>query len=104
MILKGTKLLLVLLLVVTSLINSFSILANAKIKLTKEKGVEGILPTCTTVGELKCPTGFKPSCPEQHKPSCIFAGTKQLPACLADSSDNTFFSYKLDKISCKKIK
>ena len=65
---------------------------------------EGPKPICSNVGDIKCPKGFQPSCPEQHKPSCVFAGTMQFPACLADSADNTFYSYKLDKISCKKSK
>ena len=59
-------------------------------------------PTCTAVGELQCPGKLKPTCPKQHKPSCVFVGTMQLPSCLANSADNTFFSYNLDKISCEK--
>ncbi|GEM_PF-5834671 len=76
----------------------------ANLSFAKDKDKEGPKPNCTNVGELQCPKGFQPSCPEQHKPSCVFAGTMQLPACLADSADNTFFSYKLDKITCKKSK
>lgn len=60
------------------------------------------IPTCSNAGELDCPKGFKPSCPAQYKPTCIFLLNKQKPACLADSPDNTFFNYRLDKISCKK--
>ncbi len=74
------------------------------ISLSEAKDKEAPKPNCTNVGELKCPKGFSPSCPEQHKPSCVFAGSMQYPACLADSGDNTFYSYKLDKISCKKSK
>ena|SRR3989338_144966 len=75
----------------------------ANISFAKDKkDKEGLKPNCTSVGELRCPKGFQPSCPEQHKPFCVFAGNMQLPACLADSADNTFFSYKLDKITCKK--
>ena len=59
-------------------------------------------PTCTSVGQLQCPGKLKPTCPKQHKPSCVFVGTMQLPSCLADSTDNTFFSYNLDKITCEK--
>lgn len=59
-------------------------------------------PTCTATGQLQCPGKLKPTCPKQHKPSCVFLGTMQLPSCLADSADNTFFSYKLDKITCEK--
>lgn len=70
----------------------------------KVKSNESIVekPTCSTVGEIKCPGKLKPTCPKQHKPSCVFVGTMQLPSCLADSTDNTFFSYNLDKISCEK--
>lgn len=78
------------------------IFISANISFAKDK--EGQKPNCTSVGELRCPKGFQPSCPEQHTPSCVFAGTMQLPACLANSADNTFFSYKLDKITCKKSK
>ena len=70
----------------------------------KAKQVEQVKekPTCTNVGQLQCPGKLKPTCPKQHKPSCVFVGTMQLPSCLADSADNTFFSYNLDKISCEK--
>lgn len=71
----------------------------AKIK-TQEKDV--VIPACTNAGDIYCPKGFKPTCPKQYKPSCIFLGAKQNPACLADSTDETFFSYKLDLISCQK--
>ena len=59
-------------------------------------------PTCTPVGELQCPKGFKANCPKQYKPSCVFLGTKQLPACLADNADGTFYKYNLDNITCEK--
>ena len=84
------------------LILIFTSLISINISFAKDKEVPK--PTCSSVGDLQCPKGFKPTCPEQHKPSCVFAGTMQLPACLADSADNTFYSYKLDKIICKKSK
>ncbi|MBI3589816.1 MAG: hypothetical protein HY094_00340 [Candidatus Melainabacteria bacterium] len=71
---------------------------------TKAKEKNTVIPRCTSAGEIQCPKGFKPNCPEQYKPSCIFVMPKQLPACLADSADKTFYSYSLDKISCKKDK
>ncbi len=58
--------------------------------------------SCTPVGQLECPQGFSPDCPKQYKPSCVFVGTMQLPACLADGTDTTFYSYSLDKIKCQK--
>ena len=61
-------------------------------------------PSCSMVGEIQCPKGYNPNCPKQYKPACIFVGTMHLPSCLADSADNTFFSYALDKISCQKSK
>ena len=73
----------------------------AKIDLNeKEKTV--VSAGCTSAGELNCPNGFKASCPKQYKPSCVFLGTMQLPACLADSADNTFYSFDLNKITCEK--
>ena len=77
---------------------SFAITKN------KIKEPDVSLPTCTTVGEIKCPKGFKAACPPQHKPVCVFVGTKHRPACLADSADNTFFSYNLGTIRCVKGK
>ncbi|MBI2996468.1 MAG: hypothetical protein HYY52_07185 [Candidatus Melainabacteria bacterium] len=62
------------------------------------------LPVCTQIGEIHCPKGFKPTCPKQYKPSCVFVGNMQLPACLADSYDDTAFDFHLDKISCQKGK
>ena len=70
----------------------------------KPKEIETVIPSCTSVGELQCAKGFKAICPKQHKPTCIFVGTMQLPACLADSADDTFFSYNLNNIVCKKNK
>ena len=64
--------------------------------------IEKVIPSCTSVGELQCTKGFKAICPKQHKPTCIFIGTMQLPACLADSADDTFFSYNLNNITCEK--
>lgn len=58
--------------------------------------------TCTPVGELQCPKGYKANCPKQYRPSCVFVGTKQLPSCLADSADDTFYKYNLENISCEK--
>ena len=66
----------------------------------KEKDI--VLPICSGTGTLSCPTGYKPICPNQYKPACIFVINKQLPACLANSTDKTSYSYHLDKISCKK--
>lgn len=89
----------IMLLVITGLLSPQISYAFGKVKpskSTKEK------PTCTSIGELQCPGKLKPTCPKQHKPSCVFVGTMQLPSCLADSADNTFFSYNLDKISCEK--
>lgn len=63
-----------------------------------------MLPTCSNTGTLSCPNGFKPDCPEKYKPSCVFLVNKQRPACLANYTDTTFYSYSLDKISCKKSK
>lgn len=70
----------------------------------KEKERELILPSCTDVGQIECTKGYKPSCPKQHKPACVFLGTMQRPACLADSADETFFSYDLNNITCEKGK
>ena len=71
---------------------------------TKAQEKDVAIPSCTNAGEIQCPKGFKPNCPEQYKPSCIFVLQKQQPACLADSTDTTFYNYRLDKISCKKGK
>ena len=68
----------------------------------KEKKKVAVSAECSTVGELNCPKGFQASCPKQYKPSCIFVGTKHLPACLADNTDNTFYSFDLNKITCEK--
>ena len=74
-------------------------ICEAKVKI-KEKTVAP--PMCSNTGEISCPKGYKLNCPKQYKPACVFVGTSQLPACLADSADNTFFSYDLNKISCQK--
>ena len=73
-------------------------LAKLSLK-SKQKTVT--LPFCTAVGEMSCPKGLKPKCPQQYKPLCVFVGGKQLPSCLADSPDNTAFSYNLENISCQ---
>ena len=73
----------------------------AKISFNEKKKVT-VSAECTTAGELNCPKGFQASCPKQYKPSCVFVGTKHLPACLADSADNTFYSFDLNKITCEK--
>lgn len=70
--------------------------------LAKFKTKEIVNPLCTATGELACPKGYKPSCPKQYTPACLFLLNMQTPACLADTADNTFFNYHLDKISCKK--
>ncbi len=88
---KGTYLALVLLL--GSLNSSFA-----------KTDITSTLPTCSSTGTLSCPNGFKPDCPEKYKPSCVFLGSKQRPACLANYTDTTFYSYSLDKIVCKKGK
>ena len=67
-----------------------------------EKKIVTVPAGCTTLGELNCPKGFKASCPKQYKPSCVFVGTMHLPACLADSADDTFYSFDLNKITCEK--
>lgn len=82
--------------ILTLLVSSFLVLLNIN------EGLAKMQPTCTQVGEIACPKGYKPRCPKQYKPSCIFVTNKQLPACLADSADGTFYSYNLDKISCEK--
>jgi hypothetical protein len=93
------------LIVPTSVLIFFSFLyslpAFSQGKITvKEK--DTTLPICSGTGTLSCPTGYKPICPNEYKPACIFVINKQLPACLANSTDKTSFSYYLDKISCKK--
>ena len=62
------------------------------------------LPVCSGTGSLSCPRGYKPNCPEKYKPSCVFLGKKQEPACLANYTDTTFYSYKLGAVHCKKDK
>lgn len=96
---KGNKAFLILLIEVFFIGLTISNECFAEFKIS-EKGIT--VPSCTTVGEIQCPKGFKPSCPKQYKASCVFVGNKQHPACLADSADNTFFNYHLDKISCQK--
>lgn len=82
---------------IINLSTSFSALAEVETsKEVKER------PSCSNTGTISCPGKLKPTCPKKHKPSCVFVGTMQLPSCLADSVDNTFFSYNLDKISCEK--
>ena len=73
----------------------------AKITFNEKKKVS-VSAECTVAGELNCPKGFKANCPEQYKPSCVFVGTKHLPACLANSADDTFYSFDLKKITCEK--
>lgn len=88
-------------LIILVLIFSPISLCFAKIKVNEK---EPILPSCTDVGQIECTKGYKPSCPKQHKPACVFLGTMQRPACLADSADETFFSYNLNNITCEKGK
>ena len=77
---------------------------NPTVLLAKVKENDITLPSCTKVGGVYCPSGFKPDCPKQYKPTCVFVGNKQLPGCLADSPDTTAFNYRLDKINCTKEK
>ena len=83
------------------LIITLNLQCIAKISFNEKKKVT-VSAECTMAGELNCPKGFMASCPKQYKPSCVFVGTKHLPACLADSSDNTFYSFDLNKITCEK--
>ena len=80
----------------------FLSLSMVQISFAKPTNKERKPASCTPVGELQCPKGFQASCPKQYKPSCIFLGTKQLPSCLADSADDTFYKYNLENISCEK--
>ena len=93
----------ILLVLILNIFSSISLECIAKISL-KEKKELTVSAECTPAGELNCPGGFKASCPKQYKPSCVFVGTKQLPACLADSTDDTFYSFDLKKITCEKTK
>ncbi|OGI07297.1 MAG: hypothetical protein A3I68_02880 [Candidatus Melainabacteria bacterium RIFCSPLOWO2_02_FULL_35_15] len=82
-------------------IYAFNLRCIAKINFN-EKNIVTVPAKCTIAGELNCPKGFKTSCPKQYKPSCVFVGTTHLPACLADSADDTFYSFDLSKITCEK--
>ena len=66
--------------------------------------VEPAKPTCSSVGQINCPPGSKPTCPKQYTPLCIFVGTMQLPSCLASGSDMTFYNFNLNKVGCEKSK
>ena len=90
-----------LVLILGLLLSTLSPRCIAKISFNEKKRVT-VSAECTTAGELNCPKGFQANCPKQYKPSCVFVGTKQLPACLADSTDNTFYSFDLNKITCEK--
>ena len=85
---------------------SFTLALNlqciAKISFNEKKKKVNVSAECSTDGELNCPKGFKANCPKQYKPSCVFVGTMHLPACLADSADDTFYSFDLNKITCEK--
>lgn len=94
---KKGKLILTFLLIALTYLLGFSFLSGS---FAKDK--THIIPNCTTVGEISCPKGLRPTCPSQYMASCVFVGTMQLPGCLADSTDNTFLNYRLDKISCEK--
>ena len=83
------------------LISTFNLQCIAKINFNEKKKVT-VSAKCTDAGDLNCPKGFQATCPKQYKPSCVFVGTKQLPACLADNTDNTFYSFDLNKITCEK--
>lgn len=96
---EGKKRFLIIMLIAFFSISFLFSETKAKIEV-KEKEVS--IPICSSIGEIGCPKGFKANCPKQYKPSCVFVGTKQLPACLADSADTTSFSYRLDKITCEK--
>ena len=76
-------------------------IAEAKVSLDEKKDIPATAQ-CSPVGELSCPKGLKPKCPEQYRPSCVFIGNMQLPSCLADNSDDTFYNFDLNKISCGK--
>ena len=90
-----------LVLILELFLSTFNSRCIAKISFNEKKKVT-VSAECTMAGELNCPKGFMASCPKQYKPSCVFVGTKHLPACLADSSDNTFYSFDLNKITCEK--
>ncbi len=95
---------LALVLLVSSLatLPSFSFGKKKEIKESIPETIPGTKPTCDNAGKVGCSEGLQPLCPKDHKPSCVFVGTMYLPSCLANSSDNTFFSYKLNNISCGK--
>ena len=90
-----------LLLILSVLISTLNLSCIAKISFNEKKKIT-VSAECSTAGELNCPKGFIASCPKQYKPSCVFVGTKQMPACLADNADNTFYSFDLNKITCEK--
>ncbi len=93
----------ILIILLAFIINSILVIpGQCFLKGKTEKKTQKYPPSCTIVGELQCPKGLLPKCPKQYKPSCVFVGTMQLPACLANNADNTFFSYNLDTINCKK--
>ena len=89
-----------LVLILELLLSTLNLRCIAKIHFNEKKKVT--TAECNTAGELNCPKGFKASCPTQYKPSCVFVGTKHMPACLADSADDTFYSFDLNKITCEK--
>lgn len=98
---KEKNILLILILLIFAITTSLRCIAKVSLKENKKVATSA---ECTAAGELNCPDGFKANCPKQYKPSCVFVGTMQLPACLADSADNTFYSFDLNKITCEKIK
>ena len=90
-----------LVLILELLLSTLTSRCIAKISFNEKKRVT-VSAECTTAGELNCPKGFQANCPKQYKPSYVFVGTKHLPACLADSADNTFYTFDLNKITCEK--
>ena len=91
----------ILILIIYFFVITLNLECIAKISLNEKKKVT-VHAECTTAGELNCPKGFIASCPKQFKPSCVFLGSMHLPACLANSADDTFYSFDLNKISCEK--
>lgn len=83
---------------------TFLLFQNTCLGKVKSEKKDSKPPTCTTVGHLQCPKGFKPICPNNAKPSCIFFGTKQHPACMENSKDKITYDYSLNTVICEKTK
>lgn len=95
------KNLIILLTMIVFLFNLFSAVSLGKLKSEK---TDSKLLTCSSVGNLQCPKGFKPFCPNSAKPTCIFLGAKQQPACMENSKDKITYNYNLNSITCVKDK